>query len=52
LSELSFEFDQAGKIIDCIGTIKVGGNIEALGEARSTVPSISTSDDGQDLPAA
>jgi hypothetical protein len=22
LSELSFEFDQAGKIIDCIGTIK------------------------------
>jgi hypothetical protein len=22
LTELSFEFDQAGKIIDCIGTIK------------------------------
>jgi len=22
LSELSFEFDQAGKIIDCIGTIR------------------------------
>src|SRR5262249_25257887 len=28
LSELSFEFDQAGKIIDCIGTIKAGGNID------------------------
>jgi hypothetical protein len=27
LSELSFEFDQAGKIIDCIGTIKAGGNV-------------------------
>jgi hypothetical protein len=27
LTELSFEFDQAGKIIDCIGTIKDGGNI-------------------------
>jgi hypothetical protein len=28
LSELSFEFDQAGKIVDCIGTIKDGGNID------------------------
>ena len=28
LSELSFEFDQAGKIIDCVGTIKDGGNID------------------------
>jgi hypothetical protein len=28
LAELSFEFDQAGKIIDCIGTIKDGGNID------------------------
>jgi hypothetical protein len=27
LAEVSFEFDQAGKIIDCIGTIKQGGNI-------------------------
>jgi hypothetical protein len=27
LAELSFEFDQAGKIIDCIGTIK-DGNID------------------------
>jgi hypothetical protein len=27
LTELSFEFDQAGKIIDCVGTIKVGGNV-------------------------
>jgi len=27
LTELSFEFDQAGKIIDCIGIIKDGGNI-------------------------
>ena len=27
LAELSFEFDQAGKIIDCIGTIKSGGNV-------------------------
>jgi hypothetical protein len=27
LTELSFQFDQAGKIIDCIGTIKDGGNI-------------------------
>jgi hypothetical protein len=24
LSELSFEFDRAGKIIDCIGTVKDG----------------------------
>jgi hypothetical protein len=28
LTELSFEFDQAGKIIDCIGTIKDGGNAD------------------------
>jgi hypothetical protein len=28
LTELSFEFDQAGKIIDCIGTIKDGGYID------------------------
>ena len=28
LTELSFEFDQAGKIIDCIGTIKDNGNID------------------------
>ena len=28
LTELSFEFDQTGKIIDCIGTIKDGGNID------------------------
>jgi hypothetical protein len=27
LTELSFEFDQAGKIIDCTGTIKDGANI-------------------------
>ena len=28
LTELSFEFDQAGNIIDCIGTIKDGGSID------------------------
>jgi hypothetical protein len=28
LTELSFEFDQAGKIIDCIGKIKNSGNID------------------------
>jgi hypothetical protein len=28
LAEVSFEFDQAGKIIDCIGTIKAGKNID------------------------
>ena len=27
LTELSFEFDQAGNIIDCIGTIKEGANV-------------------------
>jgi hypothetical protein len=27
LTEVSFEFDEAGKIIDCVGTIKDGGNI-------------------------
>ena len=28
LSELSFEFDQAGAIINCIGTIKASGKID------------------------
>jgi len=28
LIELSFEFDQAGAIVDCVGTIKAGGNID------------------------
>ena len=28
LTEVSFEFDQAGKIVDCIGTIKPGGNVD------------------------
>jgi hypothetical protein len=28
LSELSFEFDQAGTIVDCNGTIKDGGNVD------------------------
>jgi hypothetical protein len=28
LTELSFEFDQTGKIIDCVGTIKDGGSID------------------------
>jgi hypothetical protein len=28
LTELSFEFDQAGRIIDCVGTIKAGGNVD------------------------
>jgi hypothetical protein len=28
LSEISFEFDQAGKIFGCFGTIKDGGNID------------------------
>jgi hypothetical protein len=28
LTELCFEFDQAGKIVDCIGTIKAGGDID------------------------
>jgi hypothetical protein len=28
LTEVSFEFDQAGKITDCIGTIKDGESIE------------------------
>ena len=27
LTEVSFEFDQAGGIIDCTGTIKDGGNV-------------------------
>jgi hypothetical protein len=29
LTEVSFEFDQAGEIVDCVGTIKDGGNIKA-----------------------
>jgi hypothetical protein len=28
LTEVSFEFDQAGNIVDCIGTIKDGANID------------------------
>jgi hypothetical protein len=28
LTKVSFEFDEAGKIIDCIGTIKDGGHID------------------------
>jgi hypothetical protein len=28
LTELSFEFDQDGNIVDCVGTIKDGGNID------------------------
>jgi hypothetical protein len=28
LAELCLEFDQTGKIIDCMGTIKDGGNID------------------------
>jgi hypothetical protein len=28
LTELCFEFDQAGRIIDCIGIIKDGGNVD------------------------
>src|SRR5262245_2754999 len=28
LTGLCFEFDQAGKIVDCIGTIKDGGSID------------------------
>src|SRR5262245_34259695 len=28
LTEVSFEFDQAGKIVNCIGTIKGGANID------------------------
>jgi hypothetical protein len=28
LAEISFEFDHSGKIIDCIGTIKTGENID------------------------
>jgi hypothetical protein len=28
LTEVSFEFDQGGKIVDCIGTIKAGKNID------------------------
>jgi len=28
LIELCFEFDHAGKIVDCIGTIKSGGNTD------------------------
>ena len=28
LRELSFEFDQTGNIVDCVGTIKDGGNVD------------------------
>jgi hypothetical protein len=28
LADVSFEFDHGGKIIDCTGTIKDGGNID------------------------
>ena len=28
LTELSFEFDRAGKIVDCLGTIKDGRDID------------------------
>src|SRR5262245_10147934 len=28
LTELSFEFDQAGRVVDCVGTIKDGENID------------------------
>jgi hypothetical protein len=28
LTEVCFEFDRAGKLIDCIGTIKGGGSID------------------------
>jgi hypothetical protein len=28
LTELCFEFDQAGNIIDCIGTIQDGGDVD------------------------
>jgi hypothetical protein len=28
LTEVFFEFDQDGKIVDCVGTIKAGGDIE------------------------
>jgi hypothetical protein len=28
LIEISFEFDRSGKIVDCIGTVKSGGNVD------------------------
>jgi len=28
LAEISFEFDHSGEIIDCIGTVKDGGNVD------------------------
>src|SRR5215471_7764623 len=28
LTEISFEFDQAGTIIDCVGTIKSGADVD------------------------
>jgi hypothetical protein len=28
LTELSFEFDQAGEVVDCRGTIKPGGKVD------------------------
>jgi hypothetical protein len=42
LAELSFEFDQAGEIIDCVGRIRDGGNIDrdytGSGLARLSTP--------------
>jgi hypothetical protein len=35
LAEVSFEFDQTGKIIDCLGTIKDGGDVEARNHRAS-----------------
>jgi len=28
LTEVSFEFDQDGRVVDCIGTIKPSGNVD------------------------
>ena len=28
LTEVSFEFDQSGKLVDCIGTVREGENID------------------------
>src|SRR5262245_4290613 len=46
LTELSFEFDQAGKVIDCTGTIKTGGNIARLCPQRAHLPIREPSIDG------
>jgi hypothetical protein len=55
LTEVSFEFDQVGKIIDCIGTIKHGGNIDhdycrqrADAPVRGGTPSTHSSTDQRD----